>query len=713
VYNRLVRPGLFPLGALVSAIALAAAPAWANDDLVLDLGGTTLETRPVVHGSFVQGSASTEPGHTTDEDPAHQVTISRDFWIGKFPVTKGQFAKFVTDTRYVTDAEKGQAGGMGWDGKALVQKKDFSWKNPGFTQTDEHPVVLVTYGDATAFTGWASRKTGKRVRLPSEAEWEFAARGGTTTPWYGGEVENGTIGWFKSNAGNGTRPVGQKKANPLGLFDMSGNVFEWCRDIHGPYREGPVVDPEVTTNTGAEPDRRVLRGGSWLRDVKRARSGARHRNAPGSRNADNGFRVVVTNEEPVGAGATATPAEFAPATPLGTSGGGAASSGSGSSAPSGPLADGEPLRLDPIAHAPEAVSWGVLLASPLAAASAVVAWMLLRKKRPSGVRPKPAPRPRSVAGVSTRVGEDGFFVRAAGAPAGSRARYEHIVNGSPVIDVVPLAGDETFVYTGAPPIGIRILEIVAGAPARPRTPDRPLAPPGVDAGLIPPSSRPRPPPVPARKPAPASVPAQTVIATTDRESPAPIALPLVTDPASGVTSSPASDMLSSNMSPPSDASSDASPPSTGPQLPSVPLPPSTGPQLPSVPLPPPSGPQLPIPPAPPSSSRSVASAPLPPSSSRSVASSPSPPSSRSGGISPLAPASGRSVASSPSPPSSSRSVGISPLAPASSPSGDASPSDASPSDAAPNETSPSDATTETAAIDAAKGEAFLGNPRAY
>ncbi|HSO37749.1 MAG TPA: SUMF1/EgtB/PvdO family nonheme iron enzyme [Labilithrix sp.] len=464
----------------------------------------TLETRHVVHGTFIQGTAGADTTHEKDEEPAHQVTITRDFWMGKFPVTREQFAKFVADTRYVTEAEKGASGGAGWDGHALTQRKDFTWRSPGFTQTGEHPVVLVTYGDAVAFTGWASRKTGKHVRLPTEAEWELAARGGTATLWYAGntEAENSGIGWFKSNAGNGTRPVGQKKANPLGLFDMSGNVFEWCRDIYGPYHEAPAVDPEVTTNPTAEPERRVLRGGSWLRDIKRARSGARYRNVPGSRNADNGFRVVVTNEESVAPGVNGGGGDLAPAGPLGLNG--APTSNPGSASSGGPLADGEPVRLEPIAHT-DSFSWSVLLAAPLAAASAVVAWMLLRRKR----RAAPVPSP---SGVSTRIGDDGFFVRVPNAPHGARARYECMVNGTQVSDVVPLEGEETFVYTGSPPTSVRIVEVVAGPAGGYRTPDRPPAQPGADLG--PPSSRSRPPPVPPRRPSgTTSVPPGGVVVT--------------------------------------------------------------------------------------------------------------------------------------------------------------------------------------------------------
>ena len=372
-----MRPGLPSLGAraLGCALLLGAGTVRAEDVLVLDLGGEKLEARYVPHGKFTQGTPAGEAGHDRDEEPAHPVTIAHDFWIGKVPVTRGQFAKFVSDTRYVSESEKAPTGGAGWDGKTLLHKKEFTWKNPGFTQTDEHPIVLVTYGDATAFVNWASRKTGKLVRLPTEAEWEYAARGGSATPWYGAsaETEAGALGWFKSNAGNGTRPVGQKKANALGLFDMSGNVFEWCRDIYQPYREGPATDPEMTISPSAEPSRRVLRGGSWLRDVKRARSGARYRNAPGSRNADVGFRVLVTNEEAIAPGVIGTAAEFAPSAPLGATGaaasGTAAGSGPGSGATGTTRSPADPdARVDGAARASAELSWSLLLASPLAAA---------------------------------------------------------------------------------------------------------------------------------------------------------------------------------------------------------------------------------------------------------------------------------------------------------------------------------------------------------
>jgi formylglycine-generating enzyme required for sulfatase activity len=458
----LLRPvgaGLFVL--VFAGVGTASGEARADDAaMVVDLGSIAIETRKVSHGVFTQGAVTGEPGHDKDEEPQRQVTITKDFWIGKYPVTRGQFARFVADTRYVSDAEKGQAGGSGWDGKQLTQKKDATWRNPGFTQTDEHPVVLVTYGDANAFVGWISRKSGKRVRLPTEAEWELAARGGTTTPWYGGstEAEALTLGWFKGNAGNGTRPVGQKTPNALGIFDMSGNVFEWCRDVYAPYRGGAVVDPEATAN-GAEAERRVLRGGSWVRDPKRGRSAARGRNAPGARTAENGFRVVITDDEVALRSLSASATDFAPAAPLGAPGGSVTNAGMPPSAPPfGAASDG--ARFVPVVEGSEGFSWWLLIVSPLAAASAVVGWMLLRRKRPAGT---------SVASATARLP-----ATRSTAPMAASADAPLLVP-SPVV-VPPPVVVEAFVVVEALVEPEALVE-VATTPVEPAIPEAPSSEP--------------------------------------------------------------------------------------------------------------------------------------------------------------------------------------------------------------------------------------------
>ena len=438
----------FFVGLILSAGLLFVMPASVraaeSDDLVLDIGDMNLELKRVPHGSFTMGSPATEVGHEKDEEPQRPVTLTRDYWIAKTPITRGQFSHFVADTKYVTEAEKGQVGGSGWDGKALVQKKDFNWRNPGFAQTDDHPVVMVTFGDASAFAAWASRKTAKRVRLPSEAEWEFTARAGTTSPWYGAKTEEEVlaIGWFKPNGGTGTHPVAQKKANALGVFDMSGDVFEWCRDVYGPYSKEPGMDPENVVHTGTEPERRVLRGGSWLRDPKRGRSAARYRNAPGARNADNGFRVVVTADDMLGPGFV-SPVDTAQ-TPAPAS----------SNAPDG----GVGPATGPTVDVPQDSSGWLLFAAPSLSALAVLGWIFGRRRGSAA---------GGDSGAMTRVTEDGFFVRLPGARVGSRVRYACKLDGAAVEDVVPFDGaEETFVYTGARPAAIRILEIVAGTAVR-------------------------------------------------------------------------------------------------------------------------------------------------------------------------------------------------------------------------------------------------------
>jgi formylglycine-generating enzyme required for sulfatase activity len=480
--------------ALVTVVVgWASTAAAAEEELSLDLGGPSLEIRRIPKGTFVEGSPVTEAGRELDETPRN-VTITRAFWLGKVPVTRAQFARFVSETRHVTDAEKGQSGGFGWDAKtnALVQKKEFSWRNPGFTQKDDDPVVLVTFGDANAFVAWASRKTGRRVRLPTEAEWEYGARAGTTTAWFGAAKEEDAlaIGWFKVNAGGATHSVALKKPNAFGLFDMSGNVFEWCRDVYAPYPAGDAVDPENSTNTSTEPERRVLRGGSWLKDPRRGRSAARYRNTPGSRNADNGFRVAVDDEAGITPLPNAVPsADFATTAPA------------ASAAPVATTSRGS-----------EGTPWA-LFAAPAAAAGAAVAWVLARRKR----------QPPSASGIGTREQDDGFWVRAQGLTQGARVRYECVVGGVEVSDVVPLdGGEETFVYTGTRPSAIRITEVVT-TPAQPYRAQQPSSVTGpaaprisvnrisvTDTGLggvvrpitpMPPSSRPSGPPPPPSSPA--------------------------------------------------------------------------------------------------------------------------------------------------------------------------------------------------------------------
>jgi sulfatase modifying factor 1 len=424
---------------------LCATPAQADDnDLALDLGGgAPLELRRVPSGKFTEGSGPEEIGRENDETP-RAVMISKPLYLGKYEVTRGQFARFVGETRYVTEAEKGQSGGFGWDGKQLVQKKEYTWRSPGFAQTDDDPVVLVTFGDANAFAAWASRKSGHRVRLPTEAEWEYAARAGTTTPWYAGKTEEDALasGWLKPSSGNATHPVGQKKPNAFGLYDMTGNVYEWCRDVYAPYPPGQALDPEATTNPTAEPERRVLRGGSWLKDPKRARSAARYRNTPGSRNADNGFRVAATTEDALVPGlatGAVDPTTVAKAAPVDSSGVAMTPVGSA----------GAPTAKATAAS--EGFGWA-LLAAPAAAAGAVVAWMLARRRKGTHTTP---------SGVTTRADKDGFHVRAPNVPPGSKVRWSAIVNGVEVSDIVPLASaEETFVYTGGTPSAIQIIELV-------------------------------------------------------------------------------------------------------------------------------------------------------------------------------------------------------------------------------------------------------------
>jgi formylglycine-generating enzyme required for sulfatase activity len=244
---------------------------------VKDVSGIDLVAIP--QGWFFMGSTDGDKGAFDRERPRHKVTISQPFSLGKYKVTVGQFQRFVEATGHKTEAEK--AG------------DNHTWKDPGFGQTEEHPVVYVSWHDADAFCRWLAEKTGAKVRLPREAEWEYSCRAGTTTKFSFGDNEAilGDYAWYSGNSGGGTRPCGLKKANAFGLYDMHGLAWEWCADGRRTYTTQDETDPEGPTSAGAS---RVIRGGSWRVDPGFCRAAARTFFVPSFRNDRLGFRVLVS-----------------------------------------------------------------------------------------------------------------------------------------------------------------------------------------------------------------------------------------------------------------------------------------------------------------------------------------------------------------------------------------------------------------------------------
>jgi len=255
-----------------------------------------------------------------DEAPVHKVRITRSFYMGQHEVTVGQFRKFV-ETGYTPESIADGTGGYGYNPDYDPEKSErgdafegrdpkYSWLNLGFKQTDDHPVANVTWNDAVAFCKWLSEKEGKKYRLPTEAQWEYACRAGARTRYAIGddpeslpEVANlfdaeSRKNWpqyaefaLKSSDGYAfTSPVGKFAPNSFGLHDMHGNVWEWCSDWHDDhyYAKSPVEDPQGP-ETGTV---RVRRGGSWHTWPLYVRSAYRNWNSAKTRYVLVGFRVV-------------------------------------------------------------------------------------------------------------------------------------------------------------------------------------------------------------------------------------------------------------------------------------------------------------------------------------------------------------------------------------------------------------------------------------
>ncbi len=253
-------------------------------------------------GKFTMGSPEWERGRYDDEGPHHQVTISKPFAVGKYEVTVGQYAEFVRETRHKA--------------KSCDYPEDQSWNDPGFKQTNNHPVVCVDWDDASTYAYWLSVKTRHEYRLLTEAEWEYAARAGTTTPYHFGKMILGNQANYDRN-NEGTVAVGSFPANVFGLHDMHGNVWEWVEDCwHDDYtgaptnssawlsgcRKGNEDDCEdysgdtlrVCKEIRVGKELRVLRGGSWYEEPGVLRSALRSSEVITLRDDVSGFRVART-----------------------------------------------------------------------------------------------------------------------------------------------------------------------------------------------------------------------------------------------------------------------------------------------------------------------------------------------------------------------------------------------------------------------------------
>jgi formylglycine-generating enzyme required for sulfatase activity len=229
-------------------------------------------------------------------------TVISKFAAGKFAVTISQFAAFVRDKNYLTDAEKSD-GCIGWNGSTWKKDRIFHWRNVGFSQSEDHPVVCVSWNDAQAYVQWLSQATGKAYRLFTESEREYATRAGTHSKFWWGDAPNrsqanyGVEFCCSPSEGKFTTPVGQYPANPFGLYDMSGNTWDWVEDWQHESDIGRPTNGSAWV-VGGEQKYRVLRGGSWSSDPSMLWSTSRYKEVPEARDNDSGFRVARTLNSP-------------------------------------------------------------------------------------------------------------------------------------------------------------------------------------------------------------------------------------------------------------------------------------------------------------------------------------------------------------------------------------------------------------------------------
>jgi len=310
----------FLSGSILSAHAESAKPEQERQKLAIEAGEPVTPFRDcdvcpemvvIPGGSFLMGSPEGEKGRYGDEGPRHEVAISR-FALGRHEVTRLEFAHFIAQTGHTTGPC------VYWEAYFgnIRRVRDLDLINPSHQrrQTGQHPVACISFGDAQAYVDWLSKETGNPYRLPSESEWEYAARARTRSPYFWGEDAGSACDYANGHDETGketnlfnweslpcddsqalTAPVGSYNANGFSLSDMAGNLWEWVEDHYHESYEGAPADGRAWLSPTRST--RVLRGGSWEDEPRDLRSARRIWSRPGSRLNSSGFRVALTLNE--------------------------------------------------------------------------------------------------------------------------------------------------------------------------------------------------------------------------------------------------------------------------------------------------------------------------------------------------------------------------------------------------------------------------------
>ena len=247
---------------IVAQQPVAQTPVTNRDNITIPVkDGINIDMVRVEARTFTMGATPEMENPFDWEKPTHQVTLTNDYYIGKYEVTQALWQAVMGN-------------------------------NPSKFNGDNLPVENVSWNDCQEFISKLNRITGKTFRLPTEAEWEYAARGGKKSKGYqfSGSNNISDVAWYKDNSGSKTHAVGSKQANELGIYDMSGNVFEWCQDWFGSYSSSSQVNP-ISANSGSL---RVIRGGSWNFNASFCRSSYRYGHSPDLRYDDLGLRLVLS-----------------------------------------------------------------------------------------------------------------------------------------------------------------------------------------------------------------------------------------------------------------------------------------------------------------------------------------------------------------------------------------------------------------------------------